>query len=110
MGLDSMRFKLTDVVSKPDEVKEKRITGKIIKLSDKGWGFIVSKDIPFTRIFFHWTSLLQETSHFTELRKGDEVEFTPVEVEGRGYRAIKIDVLEPGNEGDDSLRIMDDSK
>lgn len=78
-----------------NEIKEKRIIGKIIKLSPKGWGFIVSKDIPFTRIFFHWTSLLQETSHFTELKKGDEVEFAPIQDPIKGWKAIKIDVLEP---------------
>lgn len=78
-----------------NDIKEKRIIGKIIKLSPKGWGFIVSKDIPFTRIFFHWTSLLQETSHFTELKKGDEVEFTPIEDSTKGWKAIRIDVLEP---------------
>jgi cold shock CspA family protein len=76
-------------------VESKRVTGKIIKVDPKGWGFITSKDIPFTRIFFHWTSLNQDTSHFKELKKGDEVEFTPVEVEEKGVRAIKIDVLEP---------------
>jgi len=87
----------------------KRVIGKIIKVSDKGYGFIVSKEIPFTRIFFYWTSLNQETSHFTELKKGDEVEFTPITIEGKGVRAIKIDVLEPEkDEGDDSLRIMND--
>ncbi len=73
----------------------KRVIGKIIKLSDDGWGFISSKEIPFTRIFFHWTSLNQDTSHFKELKRGDEVEFTPIEVDGKGWRAIKIDVLEP---------------
>lgn len=79
---------------------EKRIIGKIVKLSDKGWGFIYAEDMPFTRIFFHWTSLLQETSHFTELKKGDEVEFTPVGAGSGGYRAIRIDVLEPDNVGE----------
>jgi len=88
--------------------EEKRITGRIIKVSDKGFGFITSKDIPFTRIFFHWTSLNQDTAHFTELKKGDEVEFTPIEVENKGIRAIKIDVLEPEvNEGDDSVKIVE---
>lgn len=81
---------MTDVIN-----KDKRIIGRIIKLSDKGYGFIISKDIPFTRIFFHWTSLNQDTSNFTELKKGDEVEFTPLEIENKGVRAIKIDVLEP---------------
>ena len=74
--------------------KPKRVVGKIIRVSDKGWGFIVSKEVPFTRIFFHWTSLNQDTAHFTELKKGMEVEFTPIDVVDKGVRAIKIDVLE----------------
>lgn len=77
------------------EKKEvKRVVGKIIRVSDKGWGFIVSKEVPFTRIFFHWTSLNQDTAHFTELKKGMLVEFTPIDVIDKGVRAIKIDVLE----------------
>ena len=72
---------------------EKRVVGKIIKISDEGWGFISSKDIKFTRIFFHWTSLKQNTVNFTELKNGMKVEFTPVEVEGKGWRAIKIVIL-----------------
>ena len=77
------------------EVKpeEKRVTGKIIKISEDGWGFISSKEVKFTRIFFHWTSLKQNTVNFTELKNGMKVEFTPVEVDGKGWRAIKIMVL-----------------
>jgi cold shock CspA family protein len=77
----------------PDKTEETRARGKIIKVSDGGWGFISSKDIKFTRIFFHWTSLRQNTLKFTDLRNGMKVEFTPVEVEGKGWRAIKIEVL-----------------
>ena len=72
---------------------EQRVKGKIIKVSSGGWGFISSKDIKFTRIFFHWTSLKQETLKFTELKSGMKVEFTPVEIEGKGWRALKIGVL-----------------
>lgn len=72
---------------------EARVTGKIIKVSSGGWGFISSKEIQFTRIFFHWTSLKQDTLKFQELKSGMKVEFTPVEVEGKGWRAIKISVL-----------------
>jgi len=72
---------------------EIRVKGKIIKISNSGWGFISSIDIKFTRIFFHWTSLKQDTLKFTELKNGMKVEFTPVEVEGKGFRAIKIHVL-----------------
>ena len=76
-----------------EPIEEIRATGKIIKVSDSGWGFISSKDIKFTRIFFHWTSLKQDTLKFQELKNGMHVEFTPIEVEGKGYRAIKIEVL-----------------
>ncbi len=72
---------------------ETRVAGKIIKVSDQGWGFISSKDIKFTRIFFHWTSLKQDTLRFPDLKNGMKVEFTPVEVEGKGWRAIKIRVI-----------------
>lgn len=73
--------------------EDNRVRGKIIKVSDGGWGFISSKEIKFTRIFFHWTSLKQNTLKFQDLKNGMKVEFTPVEVEGKGYRAIKIEVL-----------------
>ena|SRR5215510_12692527 len=79
---------------KPDE---KRIQGKIIKLDQSeekgGWGFISSKELKFTRIFFHWTSLKQDTLKFPDLKNGMKVEFTPVEVQDKGWRAIKIRVL-----------------
>lgn len=83
----------TTVDTTPDKPEEQRIKGKIIKVSDEGWGFISSKDIKFTRIFFHWTSLKQDTLKFQELKNGMKVEFTPKEVEGKGWRAIKIRVL-----------------
>lgn len=72
---------------------EQRVKGKIIKVASGGWGFISSKEIKFTRIFFHWTSLKQDTLKFTELKNGMKVEFTPVEIEGKGWRALKIEVL-----------------
>ena len=79
----------------PEKPNEKRVSGKIIKISeDEGWGFITSKEIKFTRIFFHWTSLKQDTLKFQELKNQMKVEFTPVEVEGKGWRAIKIKVLQ----------------
>jgi cold shock CspA family protein len=73
---------------------ETRVVGRIIKVSDSGWGFISSRDIKFTRIFFHWTALRQDTLKFTELNTGMYVEFTPVEVQGKGYRAIHMRVVE----------------
>jgi len=83
----------------PEKPGEKRVTGKIIKVSEEGWGFISSKDIKFTRIFFHWTSLKQDTLRFTDLKTAMKVEFTPVEVEGKGVRAIKIRVIEDDKKG-----------
>lgn len=80
----------------PVKADEKRVKGKIIKVSEDGWGFISSKEIKFTRIFFHWTSLKQETLKFQELKNGMKVEFTPVEVADKGWRAIKIRVLKDG--------------
>ena len=84
----------TDTDATPVKPEDKRVIGKIIKVSDEGWGFISSKDIKFTRIFFHWTSLKQDTLKFQELKNGMKVEFTPVEVEKKGWRAIKIQVVE----------------
>lgn len=73
---------------------EKRITGKVIKVSKEGYGFISSKEVPFTRIFFHWTSLQANTMRFTDLRAGMKVSCVAYEVEDKGWRAIKIKVEE----------------
>lgn len=70
-----------------------RYVGKIVKL-DKGWGFIVSQDLPYTRIFFHWSALNQDTKRFTELEKGDMAEFEVLSIEGRGLRAIRMKILD----------------
>ena len=40
-----------------------KIIGRIIKINRTGWGFISSKDIQFTRIFFHWTALNRTPLH-----------------------------------------------
>jgi cold shock CspA family protein len=77
----------------PDNPRDRKVKGKIIKISGEGWGFISSRDIKFTRIFFHWTALRQDTLRFEQLRNGMKVEFTPTEHEGKGWRAIKIRVL-----------------
>lgn len=82
----------TETTTAPDTPEEKRISGKIIKVSSEGYGFISSKDIPFTRIFFHWTSLRPDTIKFTDLKSGMKVSFIAYEVEDKGYRAIKIKV------------------
>lgn len=80
---------------------ETKAVGKIIKVHKTGWGFISSRDIEFTRIFFHWTALKQDTLRFPELRTGMYVEFTALEIPGKGYRAMNIRVVErPKNEAD----------
>ena len=105
---DRMRDKDPDLADKAAksaatvQPEEKRVQGKIIKVDKDeekgGWGFISSKEIPFTRVFFHWTSLLQDTLKFQDLRNGMKVSFVGVEVEGKGWRAIKIKVIENGTE------------
>jgi cold shock CspA family protein len=70
----------------------KRVRGKIIHLSPTGWGFISTPELPFTRIFFHWTSL-SPRDHFTDLRKGMEIEFTPKDYQDKGIRAIRTEVV-----------------
>jgi len=76
-----------------DEHEEDQIEGRIIKVSDRGYCFLISKDIPFTRIFLHWTALKSDTLHFTELRKGMIIRFTPQETKNHGFRAIKAEVV-----------------
>ena len=71
---------------------EKRSFGKFIKVSHEGWGFITSQELPFTRIFFHWSALQNDTLKFQDLRAGMKVSFNAFEVEGKGWRAIKIKV------------------
>jgi len=98
MGLfDKLSGRDKELITEHIKQEEKRVQGKIIKVSEDGWGFISSKDIKFTRIFFHWTSLRQDTLRFLELKQGMKVEFTPIEVQDRGWRAIKIKVLNDEN-------------
>lgn len=81
------------------------VIGKIIFVNKStengGYGFITCKEIPFTRIFFHWSALDIETIPFLELEEGMEVEFKPINVEGK-WRAIKIDVLESDDSSDET--------
>lgn len=85
-------------------ITQNKIKGRIVKLSEDGWGFITSKDQKFTRIFFHWSSLIQSTLKFTELKVGMDVEFISQEVKPtearpnqKGFKAIQIDVLPNDN-------------
>lgn len=80
---------------------DQKVIGRIIKTSKAGWGFISSKEIEFTRIFFHWTALQQNTLPFPELHVGMMVEFTPLKIEGKGWRAVHVRVLEREEKGED---------
>lgn len=70
-----------------------KVVGRVIKVSKDGWGFISSRDIQFTRIFFHWTSLRQDTIPFLELKTGMYVEFTPLQIPMKGWRAVHVRVV-----------------
>jgi cold shock CspA family protein len=76
------------------DIKDTKVIGRIIKISRQGWGFISSKEIKFTRIFFHWTALRQDTMPFLELRIGMPVEFTALQIPEKGWRAVHVRVLE----------------
>jgi len=81
-----------------DKQQANVITGKIIKVHKEGYGFISSKEIPFTRIFFHWTALRQDTLTFPELTTGMIVEFVPFKLPDKGYRAYHVKVVEKKEE------------
>ena len=76
-----------------DENGEKRVIGQIVATKPSGFGFIVSPDIPFERIYFHWTGLRQNTLRFPMLKRGMKVEFQPQHRGERGYRALHIEVI-----------------
>ena len=90
--------------NKVTEEQQKEITGRITKVDDKGYGFIISPELPFTRIFFHWTSLIQDTLRFDQIKKGMSCKFIPKmipdvtkadgTVEKKGWRAIKIKIVD----------------
>lgn len=90
---------MTEIVKREEQ---KKVIGRITKVSDRGYGFIISDEMKFIKFFFHWTGLVQNTKKFTELTAGMKVKFIPInidnekEVEGqekRGPRAIKIEVI-----------------
>lgn len=73
---------------------EKRVEGKIIAVNKRGFGFISSKEIPYTRIYFHWTNLLPQTINFADLKRSDPVDFICEKKPDGTYRAVKVDILE----------------
>lgn len=57
---------------------QKKSEGKIIKLQkEKGYGFIISREHPFTKFFFHWTGLIP-TTQFMDLEEKQIVMFIPI--------------------------------
>ena len=85
---------LDDDTKEGGQFFDKRIRGKLTRVDPKGFGFITSRDIPYTRIFFHWSGLLQSTRNFKDLEKGMTVEFNPFLLRDKGYRALRIEVVE----------------
>jgi hypothetical protein len=86
---------------KPEPEEEKKtMVGKIYHIGD-GWAFVSSPELPYTRIFLHWTGLSPDTLNFKDLKKGMRLEFEKKEMFGK-TRAIKARVL--------SERAPDDEK
>lgn len=69
------------------------MTGRIFAINKRGYGFIMSEEIPFKRIFFHWTALAAGTE-FTDLQRKDIVEFETKESPVGGLNAIKVKFIE----------------
>lgn len=95
--------KIDNVNEVPDTVNkygDTRFKGRITKIAPEGYGFILCPEIPFTRIFFHWSSLKQDTKNFTELKMNMKVEFNAINFvdkntgKNKGVRAIKVNVIE----------------
>ena len=63
------------------------MTGKIKRLTDKGFGFISSDENPDKDVFFHSSALVEMS--FNDLREGDEVTFD-MEDSDKGPRAINV--------------------
>ena len=88
-------------VARDKAEREKRIKGKIIRVDPKGYGFIISPELPFERIFFHWSSLRSNTLRFPELSRGMTVEFVARDQgkdeatgDNKGYKGIRIVVVD----------------
>ena len=63
------------------------MTGKIKRLTDKGFGFITSDDNPDKDLFFHSSAL--QGANYSDLKEGDAVTFD-TEDSDRGPRAINV--------------------
>lgn len=83
-------------IAKHGDIIEGVINNIVKSTDDKkgGYGFISSPQLPYERIFFHWSGLRQDTLRFPELKKRMRVEFQLQHNEQDGFRAIKIKVKE----------------
>lgn len=82
-----------------EETTDELVEGRIIHVAEEGYGFITSLQVPFERIFFHWTGLEVDATNpkFPDLKKGMKVRFKATKMPDKGYRAIKIRVIPNGD-------------
>lgn len=92
MNLKDAFLNRKPVEPEPEPIESERLIGSIYYLNKKGYGFIESEALPRKRIYFHWKFLVSDTKPFDELKKGDQVEFTPKQ-EDKGYKGVKVRVL-----------------
>ena len=79
----------TEPLSAPSELVKRGATGIVIRINkSKGWGFVITEDVPFTKIFFHWTELTSNIN-FLEVNRKDKFVFDVMKGDN-GYRAINI--------------------
>lgn len=78
-----------------DDYKE-NVTGKIKLLFPTGYGFIVT-DEPLDEknrdIFFHISSLTDETIEWADLVVGQKVTIGMVSISGKGLQALEVEPL-----------------
>lgn len=79
-------------INTDDSIITKRINGTVIHINSKGYGFINSPSVPFTRIFFHWQSL-HHTINIMDMHEGDKVSFELRKNDDGGFRAIRVDLI-----------------
>lgn len=80
-----------------------KIIGRIHYINkDKGYGFIVSEEIPFKKIYFYWTEL-RPTVDFQSLRRFSHVEFDASENE-KGWQARNIGLVDEPEESGPGMK------
>lgn len=91
------------IPTKDDNKPPRRYKGIITRTHEAGYGFIISKEIKYRRIYFYWTALEPHGVKFEELKYGAEVEFESREYtdkhtgENKGLRAYNIKVISNEN-------------